>query len=126
MNTDRPYMKRVIKDLDDIFGMANLVPRRTGLGADIWSEHKGIIRNVSHNIPRVKITYQGQEISVTIEENPQILAPKNLKQVSKPFKSAMQYIGRNYDLFIKHFYDVSNDFDDEDLFNALRDRGEYR
>lgn len=30
---------------------------KTGLSADIWSDHKGIERQVSHsNIPRIKIT----------------------------------------------------------------------
>lgn len=42
---------------DDIFGMANLTSRKTGLSADIWSDHKGIERQVSHsNTPRIKIT----------------------------------------------------------------------
>lgn len=38
---------------------------------------------------------------------------------------AKDYVGRNYDLFLKHYYDVDDVFDDEDLFQALRDRGEY-
>lgn len=37
----------------------------------------------------------------------------------------MKYVARNYDLFLKHFMDTDFTFDDEDLFNALRSRGDY-
>lgn len=38
----------------------------------------------------------------------------------------MKYIGRNYDIFLKDYNDVNNEFDDEGMFNALRERGEYK
>ena len=125
-------MKRlIIRDkLTDVFGMANLIPRRTGLQANIWSEHSGILYNVSHkNNPRVKIKSGEYQVSVTIEESPQII----VKNTSHPKKSdeihvkeAIDYIGRNYDVFLKHYLDETDDFDDEDLFNSLRERGEYK
>lgn len=125
-------MKRLIlrDKLTDVFGMANLIPRRTGLHANIWSEHSGILYNVSHkNNPQVKIKSGEYQVSVTIEESPQII----VKNTSYPKKSdeihvkeAIDYIGRNYDVFLKHYLDENDDFDDEDLFNSLRERGEYR
>ena len=125
-------MKRlIIRDkLTDVFGMANLIPRRTGLQANIWSEHSGILYNVSHkNNPQVKIKSGEYQVSVTIEESPQII----VKNTSHPKKSdeihvkeAIDYIGRNYDVFLKHYLDETDDFDDEDLFNSLRERGEYK
>lgn len=51
---------------EDIFGMANLTPNRTGLSVDIWAEHKGISRNVPHNVPRAKIRFDGYEMQVEI------------------------------------------------------------
>lgn len=116
--------------LDQVFGMANIVPKRSGIAADVWSDHKGIERQVSHRgCPRAKISYQGHEISVSIEAQPQILAPANLdvkKGIMKKLQEGMDYVGRNYDLFLKHYNDISDEFDDEALFAALRNRGEYK
>jgi len=79
--------------------------------------------------PRAKVGYQGTEISVSIEAQPKILAPKHKKiapGVMKNLQTGIDYIGRNYDLFLKHYLDFDDSFDDEDLFQALRDRSEYR
>lgn len=114
---------------DTVFGMANLVPKKTGLSVDIWSDHKGINRNVSHgNTPRIKITVGSYTVSVTIEENPVIKAESRhgTKSQKNAVKEAMKYIGRNYDVFLKHYMDTDDSFDDESLFNALRERGEYK
>lgn len=114
---------------DDIFGMANLTCRKTGLSADIWSDHKGIERQVSHsNTPRIKITTKNGSASLTIEPNPVIKAKsRHLKKSDiDAINEAKDYVGRNYDLFLKHYYDVDDVFDDEDLFQALRERGEYK
>lgn len=113
-----------------IFGMANIVPRRSGIPVDIWSDHAGTIRQVSHrDTPRVKVGYNGDEISISIEPQPRILAPKTKKfsaSVMKKLQEGIDYVGRNYDLFLRHYLDTDDSFDDEDLFNALRQRGEYR
>lgn len=114
---------------DDIFGMANLTSRKTGLSADIWSDHKGIERQVSHsNTPRIKITTKNSSAPITIEPNPVITAKSKYLKKSDidAINEAKDYIGRNYDLFLKHYYDVDDIFDDEDLFQALRERGEYK
>ena len=113
-----------------ITGMANIVPKKSGIPADVWSDHSGGSRKVSHRgTPRAKVGYQGTEISVSIEAQPKILAPKYKKiapGVMKNLQTGIDYIGRNYDLFLKHYLDFDDSFDDEDLFQALRDRGEYR
>ena len=59
---------------------------------------------------------------------PKILAStKNIKQSDiKKIKEAMDYVGRNYDLFLKHYNDKTNEFDDYDLFMALAKRGDYK
>lgn len=115
---------------DSVFGMANLNPNKTGLPVIIWSDHSGISRNKKDNDSRIKIgvNNSGPSVSVTIEQNPRILAKsKNIKKSDmKKLQEGIDYVGRNYDLFLKHYQDTSFDFDDEDLFNALRERGEYR
>lgn len=52
----------------NLFWMANLVPKRTGLAADIWSDHNGIERNVCHSNPsRIKITVIMENVSDSID-----------------------------------------------------------
>lgn len=115
---------------DSVFGMANLNPNKTGLPVIIWSDHSGISRNKKDIDSRIKIgvNNSGPSVSVTIEQNPRILAKsKNIKKSDmKKLQEGIDYVGRNYDLFLKHYQDTSFDFDDEDLFNALRERGEYK
>ena len=122
-------MKYTVFSSESVFGMANLPAKRTGLSADIWSDHKGIERSVSHRgTPRIKISVGSYMVSVTIESTPVIKAESKhgSKSQKAAVKEAMKYIGRNYDIFLKHYNDVNDEFDDEDMFNALRERGEYK
>lgn len=112
-----------------LFEMTNLTPKRTGLSVDIWSDHDGVEGNYQHNEPRVKIGKRGQyEVEVTIEEQPQILSKTpNIKQSEyAKINKAIKYASRNYDLFLKHFNDTTYEFDDDDLKDALRERGDYK
>ena len=79
-------------------------------------------------LPRVKIGTNDYEVSVSIEKEPKILAQtKNIKQNEmNKIKEAMKYISKNYDLFLKHYESSYNDFDDNDLFDALRERGDFK
>ena len=122
-------MKRYIKTAS-IFGMANLNPQKSGLGnIIIWADHSGITRSASHrNTPRVKLGIDEDSISVSISPEPKVLA-KSSKVTSKDvakFRPGIEYVARNWDIFLKHYTDVDFSFDDEDLFNALRSKGEYR
>lgn len=46
---------KLIIDEENLFEMANLVGKHTGLGSVIiWSEQYGSKRNVEHNTPRLK------------------------------------------------------------------------
>lgn len=123
-------MKRLISNSDSIFGMANLTSNKSGLPVAIWSDHSGILRKVSHhNTPRVKIGFPGgHSISVTISKNPHIVAksPKITAKELQDCNLGVEYVARNYDIFLKHYMDTTDSFDDEDLFNALRARGEYK
>ena len=78
--------------------------------------------------PQVKISTNDAEVFVSIERNPKILTQtKNIKQTDiKKIKEAINYVGRNYDLFLKHYNDTTNDFRDIDLFMTLVERGEYK
>lgn len=128
-DTEVNNMKLLMLHDNDVFGMANINPNRSGIPVIIWSDHSGCIRKVSHRgTPRIKIGTQNYSVSVTIEENPVIKAKsgKIKKSELDKIQQGIDYVSRNYDLFLKHYYDTDFSFDDEDLFNALRERGEYR
>lgn len=121
-------MKRLIT-ATGIFGIANLNPQKSGLGnIVIWSDHGGITRKVSHkNTPRIKLSIGDDSIVVTISDAPKRLDKKKIdKNTLSKFKPGIDYVARNYDLFLKHYFDTDFEFDDEDLFRSLRDRGEYK
>ena len=126
INVDDPY--------EELFEMANLVPKKTGLKAGIWSEHSGILRNKKDKSARIKIAYGvDYSVSVSIEKSPRILSIssklKSKREGSsewKAIKDAIEYVGKYYKIFLKHYNDVEDKFDDEDLFKALRDEGAYK
>jgi len=124
-------MKRMIRSSEDVFGMANLNPIKSGLKAHIWSDNQGVTRNKPDHLPIVKISEGDDCISVSIESDASVLAPKNwtkkfTKSVVSDFEEAIKYVERNFDLFLKHYNDIDGSFDDESLFAELRSRGEYK
>lgn len=120
--------KRILEEKESLFEMANLTPKRTGLSVVIWSEQNGESRNKPDNEPRFKITGDDFEVSYSLEENPRKLAQSGkIKQSDKNhIKEAIEYVVRNLDLFLKHFNTSALEFDDDDLKEALRERGEYK
>lgn len=121
-------MIRIINENEILTEMANLSPKRTGLSVQIWSDGNGKSRNKKDTLPRVKIGTNDYSVSVSIEQNPKILAKtNNIKQNEmNKINSAMKYVGRNYDLFLKHYNDTTGEFDDQDLFDALIERGDFK
>lgn len=124
-------MKKYIQNSEVIMAMANVHKKRTGLKVNIWSDGQGCLRNKSDNIPRVKLDGGDASVSITIEPIPEVLAPKDWRSKFKQSEIAaieegMEYVGRNFDLFLKHYMDTDGSFDDVDLFEALRQRGELK
>ena len=119
---------RLITENEILMEMANLSPKRTNLQATIWCDNNGAKRNKKDKEPRVKISINNAEVSISIDKHPKVLAQtKNIKQDDiKKIKEAMKYVSRNYDLFLKHYNSSNNEFDDYDLFKALSERGDYK
>lgn len=107
--------------------MANLNPNRSGLPVIIWADHGGASRKVRHNIPRVTIGINNYWASVSISEYPEILSHSRRmkKEEMNNIEKGIQYVARNYDLFLRHYNDTTWEFDDEELLTELRNRGEY-
>ena len=114
--------------LENVFGMTTINPKKSNLLVAIWSDHQGASRNMKHSKPRVKIGKDTVWVVVSIDQNPKILSKSSgiksseMKQIQK----GIEYVARNYDLFLNHFNSTDFEYDDEDLFNDLRSRGEYK
>lgn len=121
-------MKRLIRELDDVFSMSNISPKRTGLSCNIWVDDTGSSRNVPHSVPRVKITEGDYQISVSISSSPKILAKSTHipHSVMKHMKAAISYVSRNYDILLKYYVDGGESYDTQDMFDDLRSRGEFK
>jgi hypothetical protein len=125
-------MKKYIRTTNDtIMAMANINKKRTGLRVNIWSDGQGCLRNKPDKLPRVKLDIGDASISVSISDHPVVLAPKNWLSKFKQseidsFEEGIEYVARNYDLLLKHYMDTDGSFDDFDLFNALKSRGEFK
>lgn len=119
-------MKRVISNsTQNVYAMANLDAKNTGLKCIIWVDSFGARRNGKHSKPRVKLEQGKYSASVLVSDNPVILAQTNNipHSVEANFKDAMKYIARNSDLFLDHYY---NKLTDADLMFALKERGELK
>ena len=116
-------MKRLVRS-NNVFAMANLSPKLTGLNCVIWVDSMGSSRSVQHSVPQVKVEKDGFEISVSIEPRPRVLAKSTNTphSVIKEFRKAVKYVATNYDLFIKHYNDSGFSYSDSDLMFDLRDR----
>jgi len=122
-------MKKFIHAKEDIWGMSNLNPRRTNLPVIIWADHSGVDRSVSHrNSPRIQISKDEYSVSVSIEAVPQIKAKsgKITSNVMQDIQQGIDYVARNHDIFLKHYLDTDFSFDDDDLKEELRKRGDYK
>lgn len=123
-------MKRYIYSSEYIMAMTNVNKRRTGLNVNIGSDGQGCTRNKPDVVPRVKIVDGDDSVSVSISSSPEVLAPKTWRKKFKKstvdnIEEGINYVARNHDLFLKHYMDTDLSFDDSDLFDSLRERGDY-
>ena len=122
-------MKLTVAKKEDIWAMSNLNPKRTNLPVIIWADHSGVDRAVLHrNSPRIKISKDAVSISISIEEYPRILTQSGAisKTDMRDLQQGIEYVARNWDIFLKHYQDTDFSFDDDDLKSELRARGDYR
>ena len=124
-------MKITYRPKQELMAMANLQGRRTSLSVNIWSDGQGCLRNKPDVTPRVKIGFGNESVSVSISADPKVLAPKSWrrtfkKSTVKAIEEGIDYVSRNYDLFLSHYEDTDGSFDDYELFESLKRRGEFK
>ena len=116
-------MKRVIRGSEDVFGMANLYPKHTGLPVIIWVDNVGSARNVQHNVPRVKVqNVKGNKavddtFSLSISSNPEILAGE-CKLSSKDFKQVKNFIIEHEQDFMRQWNQEIDEYELKDLLTT--------
>lgn len=91
--------------------MANILKNQTGLPYDIWVDSSGNIRNVQHNLPRLKVTLdKNNRIPVSISKEPEVLAKNKSKEDIPKFRLLVKWMRLNFDSLIK-FWNQEIDFD---------------
>lgn len=127
--------KQYMENQKYLYKMADLSKKRTGLKVNIWVDHGGNnFRNVKHDTNRIKLGIRGEfEVEVSLSANPKIESyyPKDLFKSKngtkvKAINQGIEYIGRNYELFQKCLDDKDEEYDEDDLKNDLRLKGDYK
>lgn len=104
--------------------MSKISKRDYNLPVNIWIDEEGIDRKVEHNIPRLKVqnnysdrTTQNDFISVSIDNNPQILAG-TLKIKQKDLNKVFEFIKLNYSVLMDRW---NNKITTKEMFYNLKD-----
>lgn len=104
---------------DGIFEMANLEKDESGLPYNIWLDSVGKYREVSHNLPRIKVDiYNNCKILVPVsidKSNPENLSRNPHIKINK-FGKVSKWIIKNYDILIKHW---NHEIKDSQALNML-------
>lgn len=102
-----------------------ILGKYTSLKVDIWSKWCGddepiiLIGNIDKN--------NNYLIIATISPTPYILnqTPNITNEQMKDIQDGIDYVAKNYDLFLKHYTDPTGQFSDDELIDALAKRGDY-
>ncbi len=95
------------------------------LHVHIWSKWGGAYKPKKNGQPNIiigRFEYGNRYIIlVTISSSPKIIAktPNITDEQMKNLEEGINYVSRNYDLFLKHY---NSQFDDVELFEALKKR----
>lgn len=100
----------------------------TNLDVNIYSIHNGICANKYYK-PKIMIGLKGKYfIIATIEEEP-IIIYETLgitQDEQAKCQQALRYVQKNIDLFLKHYNDSKDSFNDKDLINSLDKRNVFK
>lgn len=101
LNNNSPLTEQLL------YEMANVEKSKTGLPYDIWIDDVGVDRgNEYSNSPRLKVNVNGELISMTISDNPDIpISIQRLGKISFPNKDKIQkWIKAYKNILLAHYY----------------------
>ena len=115
---DDLYLDRFEKEFLDA---CNITSQITGLKVNIWSIHNGNKEHLYYK-PKIKIGQEKSYLIVVLEESPIIIYQTlDMTEVElETCKEGLRYVVDNIDIFIKHYQDQKNKFNDNDLINELK------
>lgn len=94
-------LKEIFKrQADRVCDMANLYEEDTGVDARIWVSTK-----YAGHKPRLKVKKDDNEVSLSIEDEPKVLAPKKPKLDTSIINAAKQWIVLNKDILLEYWND---------------------
>lgn len=102
-----------------------ILGKYTGLKVDIFSKWCGddeptvLIGNIDKNYNYFVIATISP-VSHILDQTSNIT-----KEQMKNIQDGINYVARNYDLFLKHYTDLTGQFSDDELIDALAKRGDY-
>lgn len=112
---------------DNLFNRTiRIIGKYTSLKVDIFSKWCG------DGEPTILIGHIDKHysyiIKATISPTPYILdqTPNIPKEQMENILEGLNYIARNYDLFLKHYTDPTGQFSDDELLEELEKRGDYK
>lgn len=112
-------------DLDKYFGAAEITPKRSGLPMNIRSIHR---IQVTHD--RLCLELSADGLYVELAMGLELCIINRSRSITfheyVMIETCRAYIRRNLDLFYKHQLDLTDSFDDKDLFDALERRGDFK
>lgn len=112
-------------DLDKYFGAAEITSRRSGLPMNIRSIHR---TEITHD--RLCLELSANGLYVELAMGLELCIINRSRHITfheyVMIETCRTYIRRNLDLFYKHQLDLTDSFDDKDLFDALEMRGDFR
>lgn len=101
-----------IHESEELYEMANAIPRDTKLPFTIWLDSVGVSRKNTHYLPRLKVEVDGDRIPVSISKDPQILVDKTIPH----FHEIRSFIIRHYEDLMEHW---NNEISDREILNRL-------
>lgn len=127
MDNDATLWKDPIEsyDVDKYFGAAEITPRRSSLPMTIRSIHR---TEVTHD--KLCLELSVDDLYVEIAMGLDLCIINRSRNITfheyVMIETCRKYIRRNLDLFYKHQLDLTDSFDDKDLFGALERRGDFK
>lgn len=102
-----------LNDRVDIFGMAVVSPKVSGLKNEIWLDPAGKDRNVPHNRPRIKVRVGNDRVPFAIDNK-----PCNLTRINVPDElNIIKWIKRNADVLLQHW---NREISDDEVIPKLK------
>ena len=95
-------LKKIFNRQLRVADMANLYEEDTGVDARIWVSTK-----YAGHKPRLKVKKDDNEVSMSIEDEPKVLAPKKPKIDTSIIDAAKQWIVLNKDILLEYWNDSS-------------------